>query len=274
MRPDWTVTTDDGVKLGVKTTEPVGPCRGELLLLHAMMVDARSLDRPHREGLASVLAAAGYRVHRADLRGRGMSEVPADWSYDDLVYRDVPALCGALGRPWVVGHSLGGHVTAASWAMGSCEIAGLVGLGANVWMPSLEPSRRRRMAKRLAMGLLDLSLRRYGRIAARRVKMGPVDEAGGYGRDLLRYWREDRWADRSGRDWLGALSGVEGPSLFVLSRGDRLLAHPVGARRWADNIPGAEVWELDAGGHMALGVDGESAPMWRRLAEWMRARDE
>ncbi len=289
MKPDFRVTTDDGVSLGLKTTDPTmdpstGPC-GSVLLLHAMMVDARSLDRPPGAGLASTLADAGFVVHRADFRGRGMSKGPLDWSYDDLVYQDVPALVKAVterdGRkPWVVGHSLGGHVTAASWGQGRCDLAGLVGIAANVWMPSLEPSRRRRLAKGAGMAAARVSLKLFDGLAAKRIGMGPVDEAAGYGADLVRYWRSDAWTDRSGVDWLEGLSTVDGPMLAVVSDGDALLAHPEGAIRWARHIDDCTVWRVADGahgmlsppGHMDLAIDPMSTGLWRDIAEWMRDR--
>ncbi|MEZ4319818.1 MAG: alpha/beta fold hydrolase [Myxococcota bacterium] len=286
MKPDWTVRTDDGVTLGAKVTEAVGDPVANVLVLHAMMVDVRSLDRPPGAGLASTLAGAGFRVHRADFRGRGMSPFAGDWSYDDLVYRDVPALvrgvAASAGVPedavWVVGHSLGGHVTAASWATGSVRIRGLVGMGANVWMPSLEPSRRKRLAKRAGMAAMRASLRLFDRVAAKRVNMGPVDEAPGYGRDVLGFWTRDAWMDRSGRDWLAALRTLEGPFLSVVSEGDALLASPAGARAWAEHAPGCEVWQLRDGdhgmsrapGHMEMGVDGGSVALWEAIARWMK----
>lgn len=269
--------TSDGCELGVKVTEPVGTVRGEVLLLPAMMVDVRSLDRPPGRGLASVLAEQGLRVHRADLRGRGMSPM-GDFRYEDLVYEDLPALVEALKDPWVVGHSLGGHVAAASWGAGCIDPHGLVGLGANIWMPSLEPSRRRRLAKGAVMLAARASVRAFGGLAAKRINLGPVDEPRSYGEDLTRFWSTDAWEDRAGRDWLAGLASIEGPVLMVTSEGDRLLAHPDGAGNWARHIPGAEIWRLrdgdhgiEAPGHMELAIDDTSAPVWRAMAAWMLA---
>lgn len=277
MKPDWTVLTDDGCELGVKVTEPIGPVQGEVLVLPAMMVDVRSLDRPPGGGLASVLAEEGFRVHRADLRGRGMSPV-SDFTYEDLVYRDLPALVEALPDPWVLGHSLGGHVTAASWGAGCIAPHGLIGFGANVWMPSLEPSRRRRLAKGLTMRVARRSVRHLGGFPASRVGIGPVDEPAGYAGDLTRFWFQDRWSDRAGRDWMPGLKTIDGPALMVCSEGDALLAHPDGATAFAAGIPGVEVWRLKDGdlgmphapSHMEMGVDPLAEPLWRAVAEWMR----
>lgn len=277
MRPDWTVLTEDGCELGVKVTEPVGPVRGEVLVLPAMMVDVRSLDRPPGRGLASVLAEEGFRVHRADLRGRGMSPMTS-FLYEDLVYRDLPALVEALEQPWVLGHSLGGHVSAASWGAGCIDPRGLIGLGANIWMPSLEPGRRMRLKKGLTMRGARLSVRAFGGFPASRVGIGPVDEPGGYASDLARFWFDDRWGDRAGSDWLAGLRTIGGPALMVCSEGDRLLAHPDGATAFASRIPGVEVWRLRDGdlgmarapSHMAMGVEAASEPLWRAIADWMK----
>ncbi len=278
MKPGWTVRTTDGIRLGGTTAEPTGGAAADLLLLPAMMVDARTLDRPPGRGLASVLVEEGFRVHRADLRGRGMSERPADWTYDDLVYRDIPALVehvrGMTGRiPWVVGHSLGGHAAVASWAVGAVRLAGWVGLGANVWTRDGEPSRRRRWVKRCGLGLLRLGVAATGKIPARALRLGPVDEAGSYGRDLVRFWRG--WRSRCGVDWQRALGSIRGPALAVVSDGDRLLAHPDGAEAWARHIPGVAVHRVrgpTAPDHMGLVVDLGAAPIWRFVAAWIRER--
>jgi len=50
-----------------------------------MMVDRRSMDRPGGTGLASVLAAQGWRVVRADFRGRGVDTPPGRERDDALV---------------------------------------------------------------------------------------------------------------------------------------------------------------------------------------------
>ena len=277
MRPDWTVRTEDGCELGAKVTEPTGTCVGDVLVLPAMMVDVRSLDRPPGGGLASILAEEGFRVHRADLRGRGMSPA-AGFTYEDLVYRDLPALVGAIEDPWVLGHSLGGHVTAASWGAGCIAPRGLVGLGANVWMPSLEPGRRMRLKKALGMHGARLSVRMFGGFPASRAGIGPVDEPADYASDLARFWFQDRWGDRAGSDWLAGLAAIDGPALMVCSEGDTLLAHPDGATAFAARIPGVEVWRLKNGdlgmpqapSHMEMGVDAVSEPLWRAIAAWMK----
>lgn len=270
----------DGQPLGALHRVPERPARGVALLLHAMMVDHRSLLR----GLPEVLAAAGWHVVLADFRGRKLSPRAVPWRYDDLVRLDLPALIHGVRRAipgppvFVVGHSLGGHVSMAAASEMGEPAQGHVGLAANIWLPSLEPGRRRRAAKGVAMrGFRQIS-RAAGRFPSRRVRMGPVDEALPYVEDLVGFWTADRWASHDGVDWLAGMSRVSGPYLSVLGAGDRLMGHPVAARRWAEHHPRAEVRVFGARevgfapGHMEIVTDARSRPIWDEIAAWMSAR--
>lgn len=77
------------------------------LLVHGLASNARMWD-----GVAAVLAAAGYPVVAVDQRGHGRSSKP-DEGYDfDTIVADLVALIASLGwvRPIVVGQSWGGNV--------------------------------------------------------------------------------------------------------------------------------------------------------------------
>jgi len=273
------IRTADGWELAVTVHEARAP-RAVVVLLHAMMVDARSLDRPVGAGLATTLAAAGLEVWRADLRGHGASgPTPSErgrWSYDDLVRGDVPAIVAAArerGLPVaVVGHSLGGHVAAAAAAEG-LGVDALVLLAANVWLPSLDPSRRRRLAKELVIRSFEASVRPLGAFPSRRLRAGPADESAAYVRDLCRFWREDRFASADGADWLAGLREVRAPVLAVAGAGDRLFAHPEPFRRFCDAFPPGAVdfrvaREWDAT-HVGLACDPRSRPTWDAVARWL-----
>ena len=291
---EYEVETTDGWRLGVRRLPARGPRVGAALVLHAMMVDARSLDRPAGAGFASALAAAGFDVHLADLRGHGRSGPTAAkgarWDYDDLVLRDVTALVDAVrerdpGRLVVVGHSLGGHVAIAAAGVGAHTVPpdAHVLLAANLWMPRLEGSRRRRLAKDLGIRFFSSMTRLAGRFPARALRLGPVDEAAPYVGDLCRTWEENRWCSADGRhDYLACLSYVDGPVLAVTGAGDRLLAHTEGARAFVEHLgPGrAEFWVAGRGSqglawdpdHMGLVADARSGPLWAAIARWMRDR--
>jgi predicted alpha/beta hydrolase len=270
------VGTSDGVDLGVRVLPATGAPRGTALCLHAMMVDHRAF-RPAGDGLPGVLAAAGFDVWLPDLRGRGLSPHPGGHTYDDLVERDIPAVVEAArerGPVAVIGHSLGGHAAIAA-AIDGFVADRYVLLATNTWLPSMEPRRRRRIAKDLAMrGFLAAS--RGGAFPSRRLRMGPVDEPRAYVEDLCRFWFEDRWASRSGRDWGDAMDRVTAPVLSVIGAGDRLMAHADGATIWAAGLPNAtiEVVGTRTGlgfdpGHMDLVTDRRSKPIWERIARFL-----
>jgi len=281
------VETADGWSLGVRVHRVPEP-RGVLVLGHAMMVDGRSVDRPPSGGLASFLAGEGWEVWVPDLRGRGLSGPTVaeggSWGYDDLVRHDLPALVAAArasvaGPCWVVGNSLTGHVSAAAAGTGAYVDPpdGHVFFSVNTWVAALEPSPWLRIRKGLGSAFFGLLARVLGRIPARLLRVGPVDEAGGYGRDLHRFWTRG-WGSREGVDYLASLGTVTTPVLALLGRADRYLAAPVAARAWAECFGGeVVVRELGRGdegltfdpGHMTLVTDPRSRPAWEIAARFL-----
>ncbi|MCB9663525.1 MAG: alpha/beta fold hydrolase [Alphaproteobacteria bacterium] len=274
----------DGWPLGVRRVRAVGEAHGTVLLLHAMMVDARTFDRPAGRGLQQTLRAAGLDVVVADFRGHGDSGPGASeggtWSYEDLVLRDLPALVAAArrwgrGRLGVVGHSLGGHVTAAALAAGAVHVDALVCLAANVWLAASEPSLRVRAAKAVGLAGLQGAALLAGRVPARRLGLGSTDEAGPYADDLGRPFWQQRWGTRDARqDWLAGLGRVGVPTLAVVARGDRLLARPAGALGWAAHLPAVQtrvVGDPDAGvlDHMGVLTNAEARGIHTELAAWL-----
>jgi len=284
------ITTGDGWALHVDHKAHRGERKGAVVVLHAMMVDRRSMDRPRGQGLASFLADSGWEVFLADFRGHGESGPVAreggQWTYDDLVCQDVPALvtraARAGGPVYVVGLSLGGHVAAASAGAGLCAPDGLVLLSSNIWMPQLEPSRRRRRVKGLQMAVFRAISELRGRFPSRRLRMGPADECRTYVRDLHRFWRRDAWTARDGTDWLAGLATYEGRVLSVVGKRDRLMAHVDGARRWASPFPRLAFWHVGRGDHgleidpdhVGLGADPRCRPLWAAVDGWMSCDPE
>ncbi len=282
------MTTADGWSLGVRVFSPPGTPRGVVVLGHAMMVDGRSLDRPAGEGLASFLALEGWRVHVPDLRGRGLSGPTVDdggtWSYDDFVRFDLPALVAdarsaAPGPCWVVGNSLSGHASVAAAGTGAYDEPpdGHVFFSVNTWTPALEPDgllRIRKALGSLAFGLFGLL---WGRVPARRLRIGPVDEAAEYARDLHRFWKSG-WRSRDGVDYLASLPSVRSPVIAFLGKADTYLAAPVAAEAWTRRLGGkVEVHHVGRGDlgltfdpdHMTLVTDPRSRPAWREAARFM-----
>lgn len=280
------VVCEDGWVLHADRISAVGPVKGVIVVLHAMMVDRRSMDRPRGGGLASVLARQGFEVLNADFRGHGMSgpsvKEGGSWTYDDLVYLDVPEWVRAarnlnLGPVHIVGLSLGGHVSAASVGAGACEVDGLVMLSANTWSKAAEPSWSRRVAKDLTMQVFRSITQAVGHWPSKRFAIGPANEALPYVEDLVGYWTTDRWISRDGFDWTEGLRQVPCRALLVIGRGDLLLAHPLGARRWASPIPRLSFALVGRGelgmtrdpGHMDLSTSLDCLGLWRWIGVWL-----
>lgn len=118
------VRTRDGVRLALEERGPVGP--DVVLLVHGFSQNhaAFALGR-----LPDRLVEAGFRVALAELRGHGRSERPHRWTLEDHLFRDLPALLGALeaDRIHYVGHSMGGMLGFASLGLdrGLASVTGL-----------------------------------------------------------------------------------------------------------------------------------------------------
>ena len=256
---------------------------------HAMMVDRRTLDRPRGRGLVSQLAARGVACVVADLRGHGKSGPRAaeggDWSYDDLVEQDVPALI-ALARarfPTLtlacVGHSLFGHVALAHLARHpDAAVDGLVLLAVNVANPGWRARTVEAVRRRAGIELMGLVTRACGHLPARRLRYGTDDEAKSYVRDFLRNGRARRWLARDGFDYWDALGRIDRPVYALVGAGDRFMSPPADARAVAARIPGArfDVVGRTSGlrfdpDHMGLVLDERARPAWDRAADFIRS---
>lgn len=292
MSSELTAKTADGWILEIDVYRPSETPVGSVLLTHAMMVDRRTYVR-NGKGLVSLLVEAGWQVYNANFRGRGATgPTPEDggqWTYDDIVQRDLPALNAAVradngGLPLIlVGHSLGGHTAIA--AVGTNQFAdapdAFVLLSANIWRPRFEPGALRRIQKSASIWTFERLARMRGYFPSRTLRMGPCSESYPYVADLCRTWTEDRWVSRDGAlDYTEGMARVNQPVLSVIGAGDRLMAHHLGARNWFEglNSERAEFWLAQNGSfgldfdpdHMTLVTEPRSRPLWKSIERWMR----
>jgi predicted alpha/beta hydrolase len=292
VRAPVATRTADGWTLRGESLVPAGP-RAVAVLAHAMMVNRRTMDRPAGAGLASHLAAQDLAVFNFDLRGHGESgptaREGAKWCYDDYILQDLPALVAEARARFpglhvsVVGHSLGGHTALFAAAL-SPERApdSIVAIAANMWLPSLEPSRARRIAKGLVvhawLGVTMLG----GRFDPRWLRAGTDAEPLPYVAQAARMYRRDRLGSVDDRfDYLEALETLRLPVLSVTSAGDRLLARPAAVARLLARAARAEITHRRvehgeggrrAPGHMELVTDAGSRPIWGEIAAYIRSR--
>jgi predicted alpha/beta hydrolase len=128
------IRTADGLTLRAEVEEP-DELRATAVLAHAILARKSAFGRREEPGIAQALSEKGFRTIAFDFRGHGDSSHPSDWTYDDLVWRDLPAVVGAAraradDKPvLVVGHALGGHVALASQAARSIDADAIVAIG-------------------------------------------------------------------------------------------------------------------------------------------------
>ncbi len=287
-----TLRAADGWRLSVLDYAPAGTPAGVVVAGHAMMADRRTLAHPDRPSLAGALVDAGLRVLVPDLRGHGASgPTPREggrWGYDDLVadtaiYLELARGLDA-GPVTLLGHSLFGH-TALAW-LGrhpDAPVAAFAAVGVGLWARRFEPSPLLWAAKASVLRLSTGLVRAAGHLPARRLRIGPADEAPEYWRDLCGFAFTGRWHARDGFDYHAGLEAVRCPVLHVSSDGDRLLARPAAALAFGARLPHRHGWRLGPGGdlpelaqrppdHMGLVTSTASQPLWRAVAAWLRAQ--
>lgn len=287
-------TTSDGRVLKGDLHEPSGPALATILAGHAMMANRRSLDKPAGEGLVSTLVRAGFRVAAVDMRGHGESTpLPsegAQYSYDDIVMKDVPAVVRGLaerfpGKQVVLGHSLVGHATLA-WlgtpdAGGTGGLTALVAYAPNAWLKSCEPDEKRWATKQAQLGMWAQMARQTGYFAAKKMKIGSDDVSGPYIRQFEQWGNEDRWVSLDGHDYRKGLENIRIPVLVPAGAGDKLLCVPECCERFLAPLPRERLtfWTVSEGNgfgfspdHMPMVTDPRSRILWERTADWIRQR--
>jgi len=284
--------TADGVTLRGELYLPQGEPKAAALLTHAMWVDRRTLDRPHGAGLASVLTARGIACLSFDLRGHGESRPwpreGARFGYDAYVLGDAPALVRAARARFPklglahVGHSLGAHTALVAAGLDpGCAPDAFVCLGANQWLPQLEPSFARRLEKGAILSAWAAFSAPRGHFDARPLRLGSSGVPWAYVRDVLRHYVTGRYRSADGTyDYLAALGRVRAPVLAVLSQGDTLMAHPDAGARFLQLVGSRDrtlrvitAAELNpAPNHMQLVIDPRMAPVFEECADFILKR--
>lgn len=255
MYDELDARTADGVTLRIDRVGARGTRRGVVVCLHAMMTDGRYFGArkggarkggARRDGsFAAMLADAGLDVYVADFRGHGRSVPPragrGDWSFDDLVELDLPAIVAAAAAGSstsaddvaILGHSLGGLVACA--ALGTGRIApprALVLAATSVWLGETLPRRAIMSAYRGVTRLL-------GRAPIRALRIGTADESAGYVDQLTGWARHGRWTSLRGIDYRAALERIATPT-FAFTGATDWMCRPRDAKQIAQRIPACE----------------------------------
>jgi predicted alpha/beta hydrolase len=276
-----TARTADGVTLQIDHVPAIGARRGVLVCLHAMMTDGRYFGARRDGSFAHEMAAGGFDVLVPDFRGHGRSRPPTagpdDWSFDDLVELDLPAIVQAAARAFacapselvLLGHSLGGLVTTAALGIGAIPSPRLVLLPAtSVWLLGPDGDRKRRAL----MALYRHATALLGRAPIRALRIGSSDEAATYVKQLTGWTRAAKWTSLRGIDYLAKLATIDTPMVPFVGAGDWMCT-PADARAFAQHIPnaaplrvvGAQHGDALDPDHFGLFTRSELRPLWRDL---------
>ena len=277
---EFEARTTDGVTLRIDRLRAArSPRRGVVVCLHAMMTDGRYFGLRRDRSFAAALAAAGYDVLAGDFRGHGRSAMRDDWSFDDLVERDVPAIVDAAAAASgcqpseiiVLGHSLGGLVATAAIATRRIAAPRLVLLAAtSVWMLGSDGP----LARRALMAILRGVTTAFGKTPVRALRIGTADEAASYIRQFTGWTRGARWTSLRGVDYLAALASITTPVLPVVGARDWMCTVD-DATGFARHMPGAvgirvvgrvhgDALDPD---HFQVFTRNELRPVWNELIE-------
>lgn len=285
MADELAARTADGVTLRIDRVRAAGERRGVIVCLHAMMTDGRYFGARRESSFAATLAAGGFDVLVPDFRGHGRSRPPTagvdDWSFDDLVELDLPAIIATAASASgcapedlvVLGHSLGGLVATA--ALGTARIPSprLLLLPATaVWLHGADGPRMRRAV----MAVYRTVTAVLGRAPIRALRVGTADEAATYVRQLTGWTIAARWTSLRGIDYLAAAQSITTPVLpFVGARDWMCTARDatdfVGHFACAAplRIVGRAFGDAIDPDHFELFTRRELQPLWRDLVERM-----
>ncbi len=237
-----------------------GTRRAVVVCLHAMMTDGRYFAARKPDGFAAALAADGIEVVVADFRGHGQSQPPVagpdDWSFDDLVDFDLPAIVAATAEATgcaprdlvLLGHSLGGLVVTAALGLGRIPAPRRVLLGStNVWLGGT----RRRALMAAYRGVTRL----VGHAPIRALRIGTADVAATYVQQLTGWARSGRWTSLRGLDYGAVLAAITTPVVPFVGGGDWMCSVD-DAAAFARQIPTArEVRVVGRADHFTVFAD-------------------
>ncbi|HTR51126.1 MAG TPA: alpha/beta hydrolase [Kofleriaceae bacterium] len=235
MADELAARTADGITLRIDRVRSQGDARGAVVCLHAMMTDGRYFGARRPDGFAAALAARGLDVYVADFRGHGRSTPPragkdGDWSFDDLVELDLPAIVAAVPPgAALLGHSLGGLVACAALGTGRIPPPRLLALATtSVWLGETA-------ARRAIMAAYRGAAQLAGKAPIRALGIGRADEARTYVEQLTGWSRTGRWTSQRGLDYLAALAAIDVPAVAIASGAD-WMCRPADAARIATRI--------------------------------------
>ncbi|MHC1479932.1 alpha/beta fold hydrolase [Frateuria aurantia] len=217
-----------------------------VLFVHGAFSNQRLFFNHRQEGAGRYFHALGYRVFLGNMRGHGRSRWPGppphqwDWSFDNYVEEDIPALLGFVrqqekGDLFVVGHGLGGYATAVTLGLFPLlqqQVAGLVLLAS-----AINDYRDGDKGRRLELPLARLLSRIYHRMPGRKLHLGPSDEPAHLIRQFVQWARHGDFKSLDGHvDYSEMLAKVGIPVYAAVGEADTHQASSLRVRQLIERL--------------------------------------
>lgn len=276
---ELSIETTDGWILKVNEFLPSSnTAKAVLIVLPAMGAHAK----PYRY-MASDLSKSGHIVLTVDPRGHGKS-LPhprrgVDYGFDDILQQDIPAVIEYATNAhsnlpiFLIGHSLGGHLSAAYIAENPDKVAGLITLTSShlyfktLGFPSI-----------FFFTAFVLMAKILGYVPGQHVGWGtPI--ARQQVLDWAKFGFSGKFHGTDGRLIEPDIKKITTPSLCVGFTDDKTLAPAKSVRRFAEMLPADKttIWLLspdDLDTHTLGHFDHlrNGAKLWTKLDQWITER--
>ncbi len=252
-----------------------------MLLAHGTFSNHRTCG-----GLARYLASRGFDCWLLDYEGHGDSdsvEPAADFESLFLsgTYSALQFVHDTTGQKvhWI-GHSGGGLAALMAIARQPRSLEYLQSL---VMLASQASDAGQLPSHRLILRAFTLLTRALGHVPARRLKLGPDNEAAAVMLQWYAWNLTGHWTGADGLDYLDALKQCKGfeqlPLLCMAGSGDWFIAPPIACRNLYSQLPGENKTWLECGlqqgysenySHARLVSSRSSArEIWPRIGTWL-----
>lgn len=263
-----------------------------LICFHGIFTDSGYFYNPAKSyDTARWFADHGYDVLLANVRGHGNSRWPAgprkwDWNFDTYVDNDIPQLIDLAasqckGKLFALCHSFGGYLALA--ALGAHpELQGKLS-GVCTLASAVNDYSDGGLKKRFQIPFASLLARTVGRMPARRLGLGSVDEPAGLMQQFASWAKSGGFRSMDGtRDYWGALGKVTLPVYAGIGAKDMFHASPARVQKLVSKLGSSDTtfevigrkqgFEYDFN-HFNIASGKQSAEVvLPRIDEWIKQR--
>ncbi len=284
------VPSSGGHELQLTVVRPASAQAGApgILFVHGVFSDGRFFQGSDG-GTAGWFVEQGCTAFIGNLRAHGKSRRSTpeawDWSFDDYVRHDLPALIRAArerhdGPLFLLAHSMGGYVSLAALGLDP-EVQGML-RGACVLSAAVNDFTDGGLKKVAMVRFARLLSGVLGHFPAKRLKQGVANEPAALMKQFDAWAQDGSFRSVDGKtDYWQALGKVALPVFAAVGEADVFHASPRRAQKLVDRLGSPDKQLLVAGrsrgferdyGHFDLARGSRARKeIFPRLLEWMRA---